>query len=310
MFWLLKKIISLLESLQQILRKGLVVVAPKKVSVQLAGTTIVLDNATKDGLTSMLIMNDREWEREEIRLFTSLVPHADVILDIGANVGVYSVLSGKINPKAEVFAFEPHPGNGKRLLRNLALNEIKNCTLVEAAVGSASGEISFFVPANDSSTSVSSANEVFTGSWHDQMKELKVPLVALDTFVPEKIGKRVDLLKMDVEYYELPVLQGARNFLMTQKPALLCEVNIYEILSYYLPNMKDKIDKNVSFEIEKFFKEIGYTIYSLGLDGVLRVDTLHIHPDQRNFLFSAYKSPELFIPYSNSERMKALLLKG
>ncbi len=283
--------------------------SPKVVSIKLIGQKIKLSNATKDNLTSVLIKNYGVWEVDELNLFSVLCKGSKNFIDIGSNIGLYSILAEKFNPNIKTFAFEPAPSNAKRLLENLKLNNINSCKLIQNAVGDIDGSVSFFVPSDNSSTSVSSTSEIFTSSWHNKPIEISVPIIKLDTFIKRELIKKVDLIKLDAEYYEVNVLNGARELLISHQPAVLCEVNIYEILSFYLPDMKNKISKTLSYDIEEFFKSINYYIYSIGKDGIMYTESVHIHPDVRNFLFSTVKAEKLFIPYSDEENILSLINK-
>ena len=88
---------------------------------------------------------------------------------------------------------------------------------------------------------------------------------------------------------------------------LLCEISLYEIMVHDSPNMEGKVDKNLAYEIESFFKTHNYFIYTLGRDGIMRVETVHNHPDMRNFLFSVYRTETLFTSYELKEEIHKLL---
>ena len=112
---------------------------------------------------------------------------------------------------------------------------------------------------------------------------------------------------MDIEYYELQAVKGAVKVLEKHKPVIICEMHIYEVLIDVFPNMKDRLDKDASFVLEKLLKSLGYYFYALGERGILRVDTMHIHPDERNFLCSTHKSENLFISYMDKISIWKLL---
>lgn len=302
-------LINLNIKLNEFLKNVLVFFSPKIVKIKLVEREIILTNKGKDSLTRVLIKENGVWEEDELKLFSVISSGASTFVDIGANIGLYTILAEKCNPKIRSYSFEPAPANARRMNINFKLNNIKNCLIVENAVGDKNGMISFFVPEDDSSTSVSSTSKDFTSSWHANLKEINVKQTTLDNFVEENKINKIDLIKLDAEYHELKVLTGAKVVFQTQKPAVLCEVNIYEILTYYLPSMKEKISKSLSNDIEAFFREINYFVYSIGKDGLMRVDSIHIHPDVRNFLFSSVKSDQLFIPYNDIRGIQNLISK-
>lgn len=74
------------------------------------------------------------------KLLAGFVKEGDVVWDLGANVGFYSLLSSALAGKnGHVFSFEPSAGNLKFLRRHLQINSISNCTVIEAAVSRKSG---------------------------------------------------------------------------------------------------------------------------------------------------------------------------
>src|SRR5512132_611956 len=66
------------------------------------------------------------YEPETVPVFLRLAASAQVIFDVGAYVGFYTVLAGLANPSARVYAFEPHPNAYGRLLRNVKTNHLVN----------------------------------------------------------------------------------------------------------------------------------------------------------------------------------------
>ena len=303
-------LIRILNRLIEFLKNLLVYLSPNVAKINLVGNQVKLINTSKDNLTRILVKENGVWEEDELKLFSIIISGITTFIDIGANIGLYSILAEKCNPSLKSYSFEPSPANAKRMKENLKLNEIINCTIIENVIGDKNEMISFFVPSDKSSTSVSSTSEAFTSSWHNDLIELSVKQITLDSFIKEYSIERVDLIKLDAEYHELNVLNGAKELFQMYKPAVLCEVNIYEILTYYLPTMKNKISKTLSYDIENFFKDINYNIYSIGKDGIMRVDGIHLHPDVRNFLFSPVKSKLLFIPYSNKADIINIVAKG
>lgn len=276
-------------------------------NVKLEDMSFDLDTTYKDDLVEILVGEKREdWEYKERKISTILGEKSKVIFDIGSNIGIYSILYSKVNPNSMIYAFEPYSTNADQLRRNVALNKLTNIEVIEKAVGDISKLISFYIPDDESTTTVTSANEAFTQGWH-LTKSIQIPQITIDEFVAENRLENVDLIKLDVEYYELQALKGAIETLKRQKPVVICEVHIYEVLVDIFPNMKDKLDEDASWEIEKLLKSIGYYFYILGNKGILRVETMHVHPDERNFLCSPYKSEKLFMPYLDKQSIWKLL---
>jgi len=147
----------------------------------------------------------------------------DVFYDLGANIGLFSLLGAKIVENAgRVYSFEPDAEVAARLRRNVARNGFSNVTIVEAGVWSSSGSLNFS-PADASSV------DRGTGSFvraNPTVPAGAVRCVALDDFIgaaPPPNG-----IKCDVEFAEWEVLRGAKHLLETRRPWILCELHSEE----------------------------------------------------------------------------------
>jgi FkbM family methyltransferase len=142
------------------------------------------------------------YELDKQQLFTKTVKPGDVVLDIGANVGFYTLLSGVLAGEGgKVFAFEPSPRNFGFLSRHVKINGLNNVTLFEAAVADQPGEAMFdFADSNAKSHLSSSGSH-------------RVKVLSLDQLLAEGKIARPNLLKIDVEGAEARVLRGARTLL-------------------------------------------------------------------------------------------------
>ena len=129
-----------------------------------------------------------------------------VVFDIGAHWGEMCREHHRLFPGAKVHAFEPTPHTFRRLRENLGGQPWVE--LVNAAAGESDGEVSFFMKEEYSSTT----NSVLPFAEGD-FQEVKVQSVRLDTYCRERSIGRIDCLKIDVEGFELSVLEGARGLL-------------------------------------------------------------------------------------------------
>jgi FkbM family methyltransferase len=138
-----------------------------------------------------------------------------VVFDVGANVGRYSESVRKRMPDAKIFAFEPHPSNVSAL-RTRQLGE--HFTVIQAAVGSVSGEITLFDYRDDDGSSHASVYQDVIEGFHNQPSVgHRVPMLSLDDFAECNGINMIDLLKIDTEGHEFHVLQGAQNLLKNRK---------------------------------------------------------------------------------------------
>ncbi len=146
------------------------------------------------------IYTDRA-ERQLLR--KSLFPGA-VVVDAGANIGVYSqFLSRYVGPSGAVHSFEPSPDNFRRL--RAATRDLINVRANRAAVGDYTGQSKLYV-SND--LNVDHRAYVPNG---DSRRAVLIEMVALDDYF--KPGETVNLIKLDVQGYELHALRGAERVL-------------------------------------------------------------------------------------------------
>jgi FkbM family methyltransferase len=143
-------------------------------------------------------------DRAEREVLRKIMFQGAVVADVGANIGIYSqFLSRCVGPTGMVHSFEPSPDNFRRL--SAATRGLSNVRLTQAVVGERTGECKLYV--SDKLNVDHRAYQV------DGDSRLAVPteMVALDDYF--KPGQRVDLIKMDIQGYELHALRGAQRVL-------------------------------------------------------------------------------------------------
>ena len=163
-----------------------------------------------------------DFEGWSLRVWASMATKAGVVLDVGANTGVYALVARAVNPHATVYAFEPVAPIFQKLLENASLNgDAIRC--VEAAVTDREGPTTIFVPKGEHAYSSSLDPGIFGSGVGADWLSREVPSLRLDRFlgchnlVP-------DLIKIDVEGQEPQVLSGLGSMLTDHRPTLLLEV--------------------------------------------------------------------------------------
>ena len=152
-----------------------------------------------------------------------------VILDVGANEGNFAALVLAESRNLRVLCFEPHPGTCSRLKQRFAGNrrvEVMNC-----AIGDEAGEISLFdYDDSEGSEHASVFKDVIEKTRGKKAREHRVRLIPLDSL---EIDGRVQLLKLDVEGFELPVLVGAKQLIRNKRPEfMIVEFNEMNVNSH------------------------------------------------------------------------------
>jgi FkbM family methyltransferase len=143
-------------------------------------------------------------DRAERQLLKRILSAGNVVVDAGANIGIYSqFLSGCVGPTGVVHSFEPSPENFKRL--QSGTRRLANVRLSQAGVGERSGRSKLYVSDQLNVDHHTYATE------GDSRRAVSIEMVALDDYF--KPGQRVDLIKMDIQGYELHALRGAQRVL-------------------------------------------------------------------------------------------------
>ncbi|HXW58394.1 MAG TPA: FkbM family methyltransferase [Solirubrobacteraceae bacterium] len=146
-----------------------------------------------------------EWEPETTRLFRRLAHPGWTVIDVGANAGYFSVVAGSLGaPGSRVVAFEPNPQLGNMIAQSILLNPELDITLERAAGGDRAGMMALHMSPEDRNSGLSTLR----ADLYPHAPTLQVPVLRLDDYCTEH-DLRPDLLKIDVEGFEAPVLRGA-----------------------------------------------------------------------------------------------------
>ncbi|MBV6459893.1 MAG: hypothetical protein HONBIEJF_03048 [Fimbriimonadaceae bacterium] len=140
------------------------------------------------------------------------------VLDVGANMGVLMTLLAS-RTKERVISVEPDPETARRAACAVALNGLRNVTVVNAAIGDHVGEAVFFTAPGSSDAASLSGKTVDS----PVLKEVRVPLVTIDSLVEQCGLEKVSFLKIDVEGYEPQAIAGAEQTVLRHHPELFFE---------------------------------------------------------------------------------------
>ena len=163
------------------------------------------------------LLNQERFEAYETSLFEHFVKKGMTIVDVGANIGYYSLLAATIlDGTGKVIAFEPVPRNYDLFLKSMDENGFKNILPIQKALSNRNGSQEISLDAKDYSTS--SLSEKNTPQ---PLTSLQVETTTLDICLKEQRVSRVDVLKIDVEGAETLVLEGATETLKHTRLLLL-----------------------------------------------------------------------------------------
>jgi len=166
-----------------------------------------------------LYMNKHE---KEFLHFLTLLPIDELLLDIGANIGIMTVPLAQKAVNGKVFSFEPMPQNLKALKRVIKYYKLKNVTVFETALGSEPGELKMIMPIIDNVKMQGLCH--FDNNETEKGERFTLPVQKLDDISELQAAKAIGGIKIDVENFEFEVLTGAKNLLLKHKPIIYCEL--------------------------------------------------------------------------------------
>ncbi|PYK55171.1 MAG: FkbM family methyltransferase [Verrucomicrobia bacterium] len=199
-------------------------------------------------------------DRAERELLRKILFKGAVVVDVGANIGIYSrFLSRYVGPKGVVHSFEPSPDNFRRL--SAATRNLSNVRLTQAVIGERSGECKLYV--SDKLNVDHRAYET-----DDSRRVIPIEMIALDDYF--KTGQRVDLIKMDIQGYELHALRGAQRVLQENS-----DINL--LLEFWPAGLEQA---GVSWEtLVEMLQRSGMTLTLVRTDGLTPLDVRDIRND-------------------------------
>lgn len=219
--------------------------------------------STNDLIVGPHLINLGFNEPHNTKILTSVIQPGDVVVDIGANVGYFSVLAGwRSYPGGSIWAFEPQPSIYRLLADNLALNGFG---AMSHAYCLALSDTTATVPmrtfpgylATSSMRPMSDAFVSFTETTTGRKSEtIDVSTARLDDLM--KDVPEIHVLKIDVEGHEPEVMRGARE-IIARSPHI-------KIVMEFLPAL---MSAEVALNHLKFFRDLGFSIFRIETDGML-----------------------------------------
>ena len=162
-----------------------------------------------------------EYEYPVQSAIASLLRGGDVFYDIGANVGYFTVLAGRlVGPTGAVYAFEPVPSNASIVERNARLNHMENIETLRVAVSHQTGKSELYLAHYAGGAALKSA-----GPPPDLAGSILVDTSSIDDLVKHRRIRPPDVVKIDVEGAELDVLHGMLKVLQEGNPKVILEVD-------------------------------------------------------------------------------------
>ena len=159
------------------------------------------------------------FEPDMVRLFSLLVGSDDVVFDVGANIGCTSILFSQLASK--VYSFEPSPSTFQYLEMNVNHANAKNINMFNVGLGNGAGKFTLTFASNNRAGGFVS-DKMQASSGH-QVEDIIIEIG--DDFISKNSIAKLDFIKIDVEGFELNVINGLRSTIMKFEPVVVLELN-------------------------------------------------------------------------------------
>jgi FkbM family methyltransferase len=208
------------------------------------------------------------FDERGIRFLKKHLKKDSVFVDIGANIGCYTLIASKIvGAHGRVYAFEPIKSIFDKLKFNLQLNELQNVVAEKKALYEKTDLLKLHL-SSDENLGMSSIFRHDTESGSIEFVEA----VSLDEYILAKDFNKLDFIKIDIEGSELFALKGMQNAISKYKPIIMIEIS-------------EDVLKNTSVkstDIVNFIKGFNYIQMAISLNG----DTIDINEAAENNYFN------------------------
>jgi FkbM family methyltransferase len=213
-----------------------------KFPVNVQGHKMLLDSSDSLQLSIKGI-----YEPIETDLVKKVIKKGSNVLDIGANIGYYTLIFANLCGKhGKVYAFEPEPENFLILKKNIELNGYHNVILINKAVSNKTGKTKLYL-----SEYHHTAHTIYNSN--DNRPYIEIETITLDDFFIN-FKERIDLVKMDVEGSEPGIIEGMSSLLQNNADI--------KIISEYFPNAIMKYGKEPE-EYLKIFENKGFELHNI-----------------------------------------------
>lgn len=213
-----------------------------------------------------------EYEPVSSYIFNNLVKKNMTVLDIGGNIGHFSLLASKlVGMHGKVYVFEPDPTNFKYLKKNIEINKMRNIILVNKCVSNEERILTLY-----HHPKFHSCHSIFKPSSKKPVNHVDVKSIKLDNMFSNEDFK-ISFIKMDIEGAEIKALKGMGKVLEKNKvPYLLTECNLR------LLRERGQDAQALILELDKYFNRY------------------YVIRDDKNLIFELFTDKTTLISYLNS----------
>jgi FkbM family methyltransferase len=229
----------------------------------------IICNKNDKRTSAVEVLNFDCVEKPELNMMRKLIKEHSTILDIGANIGWYTVNLPKLIPNVQIYSFEPVPETFDYLRQNIEINNLENIKIFNFGFYDKEEIIPInYYPEYTGGTSIAKLLET------DKVHSISCKFRKLDNFINEN-DLKVDFIKCDTEGAEIFVFQGGLETLRNQRPIIFTEMlRKWAAKFNYHPN-----------DMIKLFNNIGYKCFYIDGDYLSEIKLMTDEILETNFFF-------------------------
>jgi len=210
--------------------------------VEIDGHKIFLDK-----FDSLHLYRRGHYEEYETEIIKKIIKKGDIVLDVGANIGYFTLIFAKLVGKnGKVFAFEPDPKNFDLLSKNIKINGYKNVTLVRKALSDKTAKTNLFL-------SKTNSVDHRTVDPKENRDSIEIEKITADDYFSD-FKEQINFIKMDIQGSEVEALSGLSS--------LLQKMNDIIIMIEFAPMLLRRVSYG-PVELLNYLKEYDFNLFEM-----------------------------------------------
>ncbi len=225
------------------------------------------------------------WENMTRKIWINLTKKSEIIIDIGANTGFFSIIAKVYNDDCNVYAFEPQPNIFNILKKNVQINNF-NISCNKVAISNYVGDALFYNYGDDTFTEKNTTAGSLNKNWRQENQStITVPVITLKQFIELNNFINIDLMKIDVETFEYEVLLGMGKYIEIFNPIIILEIQT----------------EMIGNKILSLFNKLNYSYFNINEKiGLIQKKIVEIDENNLNYLFC---------PNTKNEQIEMFIIK-
>ena len=212
--------------------------------VEIEGRKMFTQN--NDGLALSIF---KIYEPNQTEIVKKYVHEGDIVIDIGAHVGYYTLLMAQlVGENGKVYSFEPDPVNFQLLKKSVEINGFENVVLIQKAVSNITDKVKLFLGDNDSAI-----NRIYDAKLGDAKESIDVESIRIDEYFKEN-DELINFIKIDSEGSEVKIINGMKQFLSRNQELVM----MTEFFPFLIKKSGDEPNQYL-----KSLEKSGFSLYNI-----------------------------------------------